>query len=124
MEAKAKRRQERIDKLKAKFDMAHHCRLGHTEFHAFCPGCVQGAARRRSHWRLDAGTRVGGTLAVDLSGPHVEGRGNGHEHHGLGFRYFLAAVYQPPAEPGKKIKAWPYVRWLRGKTAAYVLRAI
>ena len=104
--------------------MATHCRQGRTKFVPYCSGCVQGAARKRSHWRLDPGSRVGGSLAVDLSGPHVEGRGYGHEHHGVGFRYFLAAVFQPSPVDGVAQVAWPFVRWLHGKTAMEVLRAI
>ena len=62
---------------------------------------------------------------MDLSGPHVEGRGFGMAHPGLGYRYFLCAVYQPPGVFGEEAKpAWPYVRWLKGKSQLEVLRAV
>ena len=62
---------------------------------------------------------------MDLSGPHVEGRGYGMAHHGLGYRYFLVAIYQPPPDAeGKAIPAWPYIKWLRGKMATETLKAI
>ena len=85
-------------------DMKEHCRYGHQEFVPYCHGCAQGAAKKRSHWRLDPDTRPGGTLALDLSGPHVFGRGFGVPT-ATGYRYFLCGVYQPPAGGYGKAKA-------------------
>ena len=82
---------ERVRRKKAPkpVDMAEHCRFGHLTFVPYCPGCVQGAAKKRAHWRLDPTSRPGGTLALDVSGPHVEGRGFGQANVGTGYRYFL-----------------------------------
>ena len=61
---------------------------------------------------------------MDLSGPHVFGRGFGVPS-ATGYRYFLCGVYQPPAgEDGKAQAPWPYVRWLKTKAGPEVLRAV
>ena len=65
---------------------------------------------------MDPRTRPGGTLALDLSGPHVDGRGFGMRSFGAEFKYSLAGVYQPPPIEGEaggiKMAAWPYVELL------------
>ena len=115
---------ERRRRKKKIVDMKEHCKYGHQEFVPYCPGCAQGAAKKRSHWRLDPDTRPGGTLALDLSGPHVLGRGFGMPS-STGYKYFLCGVYQPPASADGKAKApWPYVRWLKSKAGPEVLKAV
>ena len=63
---------------------------------------------------------------MDVSGPHVDGRGFGQPvPRGGCHKYFLMAVFQPPpADDGKAKKAWPYIRWLRSKQGQEVLRAV
>ena len=77
---------------------------------------------------MDPRTRPGGTLALDLSGPHVDGRGFGMPSFGADYKYFLAGVYQPPPIAGEageiKMAAWPYVELLYTKSAVEVLKAI
>ena len=65
---------------------------------------------------------------MDLSGPHVDGRGFGMPSFGADYKYFLAGVYQPPPNTGEagetKSAAWPYVELLYTKSAVEVLKAI
>ncbi|CAK0814311.1 unnamed protein product, partial [Prorocentrum cordatum] len=78
-----------------RLSLEEHKRRGHPSFRPDCYKRRLAAGRTRAHWRLDAPTRPGGQLSVDISGPHPAGLWPGALPEGRPktARYFVLCAY-------------------------------
>ena len=81
-------------RLRDVFELMKHRAGGHQQFSKDCPECRKANPRTRPHFKLDANTRPGGELSIDISGPHGAGY---YPKDTFGFslmRYALVGVFQ------------------------------